>query len=75
MVADAMATVGAILGAGAIMVWGSSVEAHVALAEPDLGEATELKERLRERFGGEHATIEVELSGRVRHDRALLQGE
>ena len=55
-----------------------ALEAHVALAERDLGAATELKgrlkERLRDRFGVEHATIEVEQSGRVRHDRALLQG-
>jgi hypothetical protein len=40
---------------------------------PDLGAATEFKERLRERFGVEHATIEVELSGRVRHGRTSLQ--
>ena len=148
MIADAMATVGVIIGAVAIMVWGSAVrwidpaitaaislyifvhayreirkaiavlmdsapegfdydglvadlkntpgvedvhhvhvwqpeegrvalEAHVALTEPDFGAATEIKEhlkkRLHERFGVEHATIEVELSGRVRHGRALLE--
>jgi cobalt-zinc-cadmium efflux system protein len=54
-----------------------ALEAHAALAERDISAATELKERLkerlRERFGVGHATIEVELSGRARHDRALLQ--
>jgi cobalt-zinc-cadmium efflux system protein len=147
MIADAMATVGVIVGAVAIMIWGSAVrwidpaitaaislyifvhayyeirkaiavlmdsapegfdydglvadlrktpgvedihhvhvwqpeegrvalEAHIALTEPNFAMATELKERLKkrlhERFGVEHATIEIELSGRVQHDRALL---
>jgi len=147
MIADAMATIGVILGAVVIMVWGPAVrwidpaitaaiavyifvhaqreirraiavlmdsaparfdyeglvadltgmpaveevhhlhvwqpeegrvalEAHLALTEPDLGKATDIKERLkqhlRQRFGVDHAIIEVELGGRVRHDRRLL---
>jgi cobalt-zinc-cadmium efflux system protein len=148
MIADALATVGVILGAIAIMIWGPGVwwidpaitaaisvyifvhayreiresiavlmdsaprgfdydglvaeltstpevedvhhvhvwqpeegrlalEAHVAMTETDFGRATEIKERLkarlRERFGVDHATLEVELSGRVRHGQELFE--
>jgi cobalt-zinc-cadmium efflux system protein len=150
MIADAMATVGVIVGAIAIMIWGSRVrwidpavtaliaayifvhvfreiqrtiavlmdsapkdfdydavlaelkamsavedvhhlhvwqpeegkvalEAHIAVSEPDLGEVTDLTERmrrrLRERHEVDHATIQVELAGRVKHDPKLIWGE
>ena len=56
-----------------------ALEAHVALSEEDLGEATDLKEHmkeaLRERHGIEHATIEIELAGRVRHQDKLVWRE
>jgi cobalt-zinc-cadmium efflux system protein len=53
-----------------------ALEAHVVLAEPDLGQATvmkeQLKERLRERFGIDHATIELELGGHFDHASGLF---
>ncbi|MFC0809007.1 cation diffusion facilitator family transporter [Ensifer sp. P24N7] len=56
-----------------------ALEAHVALSETDFGRATELKEaaktRLKERFGIDHATIEIELADKVSHDRSLLARE
>jgi cobalt-zinc-cadmium efflux system protein len=150
MIADALATIGVIVGAIGIMIWGSSVrwidpaitaliaiyilvhasreireaiavlmdsapkdfeydavvadlkampsvedvhhlhvwqlregrtalEVHVAVSETDLGKATdlqgEMKLRLRERYGVDHATIELELAGRVQHDRRLIWNE
>lgn len=150
MIADALATVGVIVGAIAIMIWGSGVtwidpavtaliavyifvhasheireaiavlmdsvpkgfdydgvladlkampavedvhhlhvwqpeegkvalEAHIAVSEPDLGEVTDLTERMRrrlhDRHGVDHATIQVELAGRVQHDPKLIWSE
>ncbi|MFC4171553.1 cation diffusion facilitator family transporter [Microvirga sp. GCM10011540] len=56
-----------------------ALEAHVAVSEPDLGEVTDMTERMRrrlhERHGVDHATIQVELAGRVRHDTKLIRNE
>lgn len=49
---------------------------HIAVSETNLGKATDLKERikdrLREGFGIQHATLEMELTGKFRHDQDLL---
>ena len=150
MIADALATIGVIVGAIAIMIWGSRVrwidpavtaliavyifvhayheirkaiavlmdsapkdfdydaaladlkaipavedvhhlhvwqpeegkialEAHIAVSEPDLGKVTDLTERmrrrLRDRHRVDHATIQVELVGRIKHDPTLIWSE
>lgn len=53
-----------------------ATESHIAVSEPNLGKATDLKEqikeRLREKFGIDHATLEIELTDKVRHSRDLL---
>ena len=56
-----------------------ALEAHVAISERDLAKADGLKRRikslLQERFGIEHATLEVEHAGSVDHDRAVIRNE
>ncbi len=53
-----------------------ALESHIGMSETNLGRATNLKEqikgRLREKFGIDHATLEMELSKKVRHSRDLL---
>jgi cobalt-zinc-cadmium efflux system protein len=57
----------------------AALEAHIAISEQDFGAATELKERIKEdlrnRHAVEHATIEIELAGRVQHDARLISRE
>ncbi|NDW07854.1 cation diffusion facilitator family transporter [Jiella pacifica] len=56
-----------------------ALEAHVAISERDLAKADGLKRRikslLQERFGVEHATLEVELAGSADHDHAVIRDE
>jgi cobalt-zinc-cadmium efflux system protein len=56
-----------------------ALEAHIAVSEPSLGRVTAIKDgmkdRLRERFGIDHATLEFELTGRIRHGNELFQDE
>jgi len=53
-----------------------ALEAHVAVTEHDLRAADALRQRiedrLREGFGVDHATLQLEPAGAVRHDRALI---
>ena len=58
----------------------TALEGHLAVSEQDFATALELKERikgrLRERFGVDHAVLELELASHVRHSRELFwQGE
>lgn len=54
-----------------------ALEAHVAVAEQDLLEIEaikrRIKKRLKEGFGIEHATLEVEVAGRKDHDRSIIR--
>ena len=56
-----------------------ALEAHLATSETDVAKATAmkdaLKEALRDRFRIEHATLELEHIGAVRHDRELVPHE
>lgn len=56
-----------------------ALTAHLALNSADLGAATDMKEQLkrdlRTGFEIEHATIEVELAGRVNHTHHIVQEE
>jgi cobalt-zinc-cadmium efflux system protein len=56
-----------------------ALEVHIVVSETDFRKVTDLKERLKrelqERHGVGHATIEVELAGRVRHDGSLVWNE
>ncbi|QQR40066.1 hypothetical protein [Devosia rhizoryzae] len=49
---------------------------HLATDRNDLAAATDLKEALKEslhdQFDVEHATIEMELAGKVEHDRDIV---
>ncbi|MGG5889475.1 cation diffusion facilitator family transporter [Falsiroseomonas sp. HC035] len=53
-----------------------AVEAHVAVTESDLAAADALRrriqQRLRESFGVEHATLQLEPADAIRHDRSLV---
>jgi cobalt-zinc-cadmium efflux system protein len=53
-----------------------ALEAHVAVSEADLRKVTELKrtlkDKLRQRFSIDHATLEFEMHDDVRHARDVL---
>lgn len=54
----------------------TAIEVHLATDRNDLAAATDLKEALKEslhdQFDVEHATIEMELAGKVEHDRDIV---
>ena len=56
-----------------------ALEAHLSLSVDELDEATRLKEtlkgRLRQKFGIDHATIEIERAQAVDHGRKVIQDE
>jgi cobalt-zinc-cadmium efflux system protein len=56
-----------------------ALEAHVAVSARDLAEAERIKARLkaalRDRFGVDHATLELETPAGARHDRAVVRDE
>ena len=57
----------------------TALQVHLAVDDMDFAEATELKERLKrelhDEFEIEHATIEMELAGRVDHDPEIVTQE
>lgn len=57
----------------------TALQVHLALDDMGFAEATELKERLKrelhDEFEIEHATIEMELAGRVDHDPEIVARE
>ncbi len=57
----------------------TALQVHLALDDMGFAEATELKERLKrelhDEFEIEHATIEMELAGRVDHDPEIVAQE
>ena len=57
----------------------TALQVHLALDDMGFSEATELKERLKrelhDEFEIEHATIEMELAGRVDHDAEIVVRE
>ena len=57
----------------------TALEAHIAVSERDLSKADALKGRvkdlLRERFGIDHAMLELEFAADVDHDRNVIHKE
>lgn len=56
-----------------------AMEAHVTISEQDLHEIETIKQRVKNKlgqeFGIEHATLEIEVAGRMDHDRSVIKVE
>ncbi len=81
--ADRLEALDGVEGVHHLHVWRRSehslaVEVHLVTSLPTLAEATEMKEAarrmLREDFGVDHSTLEIEAAGGTDHDPALIHG-